>query len=308
MSVNSEERHLELMRLLLDVNNEEEMYLKLLDILLAVVEANKGRMDSDPIDDRFIRAEGLATKFFLHAASVLYLSRGTTIQDLPTMPLKFTDPGSIDVLVRAAYETYLVFHYVFSDPNDIEEQNLRYWTWKASGLAERQHYPLLEEQRKQNKQKLEREKAELRDLRKKLLSSVHFQRLRKEQQKKVLDYLDTGKGDWKLQTWRQIAESAGLTEMISLHFYRHLCGYAHSGFVSIFQIREALENKEQSRLMRVSINVIFIATANFIREYCELFPRTKPALSAYPNGEKIVDAWVKLGRMSDIESQAQSAG
>jgi len=296
MSATNEERHLEYMKLLFDVNNEQEMYLKLLDLMFTIVEANKGPMDSDPPDDRFKQAEGLATKFFLHAASVLYLSRGTGIPDLPTTPLRFTDPGSVDVLVRAAYETYLVFHYVFCDPKDIEQQNLRYWMWKASGLAERQHYPLSEEQRKESGQKHEQEKAQLRDLRKKVLANVHFERLSKGQQKKLLDYLDTGKGDWKLQNWRQIAESAGLSNMISSHFYQHLCGYAHSGFVSIFQIRESLENREQSRLMRASINVVFVATANFIREYCELFPRTKPALSGYPNGQKIVDSWVKLGK------------
>src|SRR3972149_10962802 len=118
------------------MSNEQE-YMDLLDLLYKVVEANRGPLDG--YDARFSDAEGLATKFFFHAASVLYLSRRTNIPDFPSAPLKFLDPASIDVLARAAFETFLAFHYVFVAPISSEEKDYRYWAWRAAGLAERQN-------------------------------------------------------------------------------------------------------------------------------------------------------------------------
>ncbi len=236
-------------------------------------------------------AEGLAEKFFCNGMSILYLSRGTRITDFPK--INFIDLASIDVLARAAYETYLIFHYIFYSPNDIKEQSFRYWVWRAAGLAERQHQPLEDEV---DKQKLVKEKGELKEIREKLISNAKFKELGTSQQKKILDYLDKGKGDWKLQNWREIAESAGIHKTLSSYYYQHLCGYAHSGFVSVMQIREWAKIGQKPQLFRASMNDINIATANLIREYCDLFPRSKSALHAEPGRTDIIDMWVQIGQ------------
>lgn len=112
-------------------------YIKLLEILGRVAEANKGVVAG--ADDRILDAEGLLLKFFWHAASALYLFRSTT---LPDIRASFFDSASINVLGRAALETFLVFHYVFTAPTSENEKDFRYVSWTLAGLLERQKFPV----------------------------------------------------------------------------------------------------------------------------------------------------------------------
>jgi len=265
---------------------DKQEYLKLLDLLYRVIEANKGPITGD--DDRYWYAEGLATKFFLHAASVLYLSRATNISDFPGTAVKFIDSASIDVLVRAAFEAFLTFHYVFFAPKTREEQDYRYWTYRVAGLAERQQLPVSTEE---HRRKLADGKRELDDLLNKLRSNPLFNGLQ------VL------KDKWRQKSWRDIAIDAGFSEMLASHMYRYLCGYAHSGSLSILQIKKSLLKKEQSQLIEVSMITIAIVTASLVSEYSELFPRAKSALLADPEGTDIVHLWVQLGRTLDDETK-----
>ena len=92
-------------------------HVKLLDLLARVIDANKGFTTSDISDgERLLDAHYLANKFIDHAFTVLYLSRGTKVQDIPSFKFSFIDSASIDVLTRAAMEAFLVFHYVFFSP------------------------------------------------------------------------------------------------------------------------------------------------------------------------------------------------
>lgn len=61
------------------------------------MEANKGVAAGD--DDRILDAEGLALKFFFHAASALYLYRSTS---LPEFGANFFDPMPSLFLTRKA--------------------------------------------------------------------------------------------------------------------------------------------------------------------------------------------------------------
>ncbi len=271
---------------------DKQEYLKLLDLLYRVIEANRGPITGD--DDRYWYAEGLATKFFLHAASVLYLSRETNISDFPSTAVKFIDSASIDVLARAAFETFLTFHYVFFAPKTRDEQDYRYWTYRVAGFAERQQLPVSTEEHRQT---LADEKRELDGLFNKLHSNPLFNGLSEKQKEQVL------KGKWRQKSWRDIATDAGFSEMLASHMYRHLSGYAHSGSLSILQIKESLLKKEQSQLIEASMITIAIVTASLVSEYSELFPRAKSALLADPEGTDIVQLWVQLGRTLDDETK-----
>ena len=104
---------------------EEKNYLLLLNLFYQAIEESKGIPTGR--DNRLLEAEALATKFFFHSASALYLSRGTNIKDFPSMEIGFFDPASIHILARAALETFLIFHYLFIAPENSEEQDFRYW-------------------------------------------------------------------------------------------------------------------------------------------------------------------------------------
>jgi hypothetical protein len=267
---------------------EELDFIKLLNLLFRVVEANRGPSTGD--DDRFWYAEGLATKFFFHAASILYLSRRTKLPDFPNAALEFPDSASIDVLTRAAFETFLTFHYVFFEPKTDDEKNYHYCAWKLAGLIERQNFPASYED---HKEKLKEEKKEVEVLSENLRANANFQQLKERQKRRVL------RGEWRLLTWREIGAKVGFSKILSSHMYKHLSGYTHSSWSSILQIKQSLREKEQALLISSSMSFMSIVSANFIREYCELFPRAKAALNADARESDMVDVWIQIGQRLD---------
>lgn len=269
----------------------------MLDILFKVIESNKGPPVG--VDDKLLYAESLAIKCFVHALSVLYLYRTTDIPDFPSAPLKFIDPASIFVLSRAAFEAFLTFHHVFIAPISIEDQNYRYWAYKGAGLIERQ---LFHPSKQEYQQKLAAEKKELGELHNKLDSNIIFQQLTVNQRARVL------KGEWrfcpgkgKKISWYEMATDAGLAKAISSHIYKYLSGYAHSGSISVLQTKQSLQNKEQSQLTGSSMIVINVTAANLIHGYCKLFPLARNMLNIYPKGNDIVEEWIRVGQLLDIE-------
>ena len=258
----------------------------MLDILYKAVSATRSQpnhTDTKPKD-----AEHLATKFLVHGVSALYLTRGTHVHDFPSLRLGFIDSASIDVVARSAFETFLVFHHIFIAPGEEAERQYRYLSWKVAGLAERQHITTTTQE---HQDKLTAEKRELHDLHNKLYSNVFFQlQVHEEQKDKVM------KGEWKLKSWREIAQNAGLTRVLSLDMYRYLCEYAHAGFLSAHEIEHALHKSEQPHLIEPAMITITIATANFIHGYCELFPIAKQSLTADTVGHEVVNKWIGIGR------------
>lgn len=101
---------------------EDQKYgLMLLDILGRVIGANKGTATESEW-----YAEGLANKFYDHAFFVLKISRGATSLALPSGTIAISGVSSLDVLLRAAFEAFLTFHYVFSIPETLEDKNFKY--------------------------------------------------------------------------------------------------------------------------------------------------------------------------------------
>lgn len=116
----------------MDIKQE---YVRLLDLLVRVLRANKGLSVSD--GESLLDAYGLAFKFFCHALTVFYLSRGTN-QELPSRKWHYVDFASIDVITRAALEAFLVFHYVFYASATAEEKDYRYLAYRAEGIDDKQ--------------------------------------------------------------------------------------------------------------------------------------------------------------------------
>lgn len=192
----------------------ESDYQGLLELLIDVTEANKGVAAGD--DDRVLDAEGLALKFVFHASSALYLYRSTS---LPELGASFFDPGSVNVVCRAALETFLVFHYVFVEPKSDQDRDCRYMAWVLAGCLERQGFPV---RSVEGRAVLEREARLVGSLSDRLKANTTFGGLPPGHQKKLL------KGEWRLRSWTEIGRSAGLHAINAKVFYSYLCGYAHA--------------------------------------------------------------------------------
>lgn len=266
---------------------EEQEYVKLLDVLYRVVQALEG----EPLDRdrRYYDVEGLATKFFMHAASALYLYRGTIITDrvLTSRGINFGDMASMYVLVRAAIETFLTFHYIFIAPSSDEERDFRYLSWKAAGFADRQRFPILSAR---GEKVLDDDRRLLDELHNQLQSNPVFQQLSSKEQTRIL------KGRWKRHSWKQIGRSTGLAGAYAETMYEILSGYAHSSSLSVLQIKQTDSREEQRKMMEAPIATVKIAMANVIDGYCTLFPKAKEALLADHEGKALTEIWLEVGR------------
>jgi len=257
-------------------------YIKLLKIFVRVVEANKGIGAGD--DDRILDAEGLAMKFFGHASAVFYLYQGTII---PNVVVNFFDTSSINILCRAALETFLVFHYVFVSPTSEDVKDFRYNSWVLAGLLERQTYPV---QSKNGKEMLQEEAKLIAPLKERINNNRHFKVLKRGQQKDLLE-----KGKWRLQSWKEIALDAKLSPMHAQAFYSYLCEYAHAGNLSVLQLRTARTIQSKQLLCAATINFVIISIANMIKSYCKLFPRYESSMQEDKNAVALVGDWIYLG-------------
>ena len=130
-----------------------------------------------------------------------------------------------------------------------------------------------------------------------LESNAVFQSLTAKQQERIF----SGKGKWRWNpscnkevSWHDIAIHAGFSNMLALHMYSHLSGYAHSSHTSVLQVSQALENKDVDMLVKPSMNTINILMANMIHEYCVLFPEAKVVLEQ-SGASEFVDMWISIG-------------
>jgi len=277
----------------------EEDCLRLLDILYRVAEATKG--ESTGPDGIFLGAYGLIFKVFAHAASALYLSRRTILNDFPSGEVNFVDPGSLHVVGRAALEAFLTLHYLYITPASDEERELRYLSWQIAGLMERQNYPILSSQVVERKAQ---DLSVIEEWRTKLSSNPLFNQLTAKQQEGVSSgqhkFLPLSlPGAWEIPSWRKLAESVGLAKFYAETGYSFLSGYAHSSSLSVLQMRQADSLTAQQQLVTGSIGILNIVLANAITCYCELFPKAKAALQSDPAAAQLVRVWVGVGK-SDL--------
>lgn len=264
---------------------EEQDYIKLLETLIKVAEANKGTALGE--DNRLLEAEGLCKKFIGHAASALYLFGGTTLSSVKVTDrgISFFDSGSINVLGRAALEAFLVFHYVFVEPQSDDEKNFGYYSWLLKSYLDRQKFP---SQSDEGKQQLIDEKKIIDTLRVQINNNIVFKQLDKDKKKKL-------KREWRLHSWKDIGVSAGLSEILANQFYGHLCAYAHSGCQSAQQVSNAETAETQKALCVATMKLIMIAMANMIKAYCQIFVKSNDVILNDEHTGKLIDRWVHIG-------------
>lgn len=250
-------------------------------LLVNVIEASKGTVAGS--DDRVLDAEGLALKFVGHASAAYYLYKGIA---LPEIEANFVDPSSVNVLGRAALETFLVFHHVFVAPASEEERDFRYMSWLLAGSLERQTLPV---QSPQGKEMLSTEAQLIPPLQAKLRDNSCFKALKPGQQKDVLE-----KGKWR-PPWTKLGLAAGLSSTHAEAFYSYLCEHAHAGNLGIIQIRNAHNLQDQRALCNATIGLLIISIANMVKAYCEVFPNSQAFLQQDQDGTTLARMWIEIG-------------
>ncbi|MDP8240929.1 MAG: DUF5677 domain-containing protein [Candidatus Hatepunaea meridiana] len=283
-------------------SEQEQDYLKLLNGLGEVLESTKGTQTG--IDYRVLDAEGLVVKVLYHCCSAFHLSKGTIY---PPLNQNFLEPASINVLIRAALESFLVFNYIFASSDDKDLIDLRYWAWKLSGLLEKQGIDPLTSK---GNETLAKECDDIEDLRKNIIHNSIFLKLTERQQQEIL--IDTDKwrisvkdseGNWKRPGWVDLAISSGLSESNSRDIYRYMCQYAHATSWCIEQIWMAQSNDDKERLIDGSLSSLLIIMACMIESYMKVFPKAKPVIEGDPELKRVIDIYLYVGSTDKSDYQ-----
>ena len=254
----------------------------LLGLFINLGESLKGHR---PRDRRLVDSEPLAAKVVYHASSILYLFRGTRLDDIPETSIDFVDHASMSVVARALLESVWAFHSVFVDPKTEDEFTFRFSGWMLAGLVERQEFPALTDF---GREQLEKDKQAIAYHRKELQATKAFARLSVRQRPKALN------GQlWRPQSLRATA-TAFLGGRFSASLYSWLSGYQHGDALSVIQMRATDDYEKQRHMTESSLLLVAISLSQMIKAYLRLWPQLELVTNRYPKIQSLVEMYCRF--------------
>jgi hypothetical protein len=250
---------------------DERSFVKVLKLYYNLIQSLNGYTAGDP---RVVQSHGLAEKLLHHAASAYWLSKGTRVPDMPDMAVDFHDHSSITLIARAALECYLMFYYIFLDPDSDDEFEFRYNAWMLAGLALREGYPF---PFPEHQAVVAAEKPLYESHRKAIKGTRRYRELKPNEQDRVRN----GKGP-RLDGWVQIARKAGFGPIYSKALYGYLSDYAHSGGLATLQVSQAQSREAQLAYVNSSLRMIMFVLCRMIDSWTERFPESAECLESDP--------------------------
>lgn len=232
-------------------------YAILLGMFVDIVEERK---DKNSFESWKYASEILSIKLFRHLVSLQSLMRISKVTH-KGRSINFIDNSSAKVVVRAAFETYLVFFYIYGCSDDLGR--FRHDIWHFAGLADRQKAHVTDKAYREQ-QRIEREIMD--SLESKIKNSKFFEGYTPKQQMQLL------KGNWRTdKDWSEIASDAGFHEKYFKMVYGYLCGYSHSSYISVLQIGQSRSIDDQSFLAKTVVNIALTIMAHYIFNFCNIF-------------------------------------
>lgn len=258
-------------------------YLQLMKLFFEVGDCMKGQK-LDGHSKWLYDTEVLASKLFNHIGTLHYLSQGTYLSLPGEKQRVYYDHSSISVVVRATFETFLTYFYLFCDPSSsLDERKFRHIIWKISGLVDRQKFSMV---RKENIPKLKAEKRVLANLIAQAESSSFFLALNEKSKQTVRE------GKWRYKkSWPDLSAIAGFNKTVFRDVYNYLCSYAHSGGLSALQIGQAINISDQRSLTTISCQYGLILMSHFIFSFSDLFPKAKKIIDKNEETKKLAIKW-----------------
>ncbi len=264
---------------------QEAAYSILLNLFFELVESQAGkgfRLGQEWLND----AKILAKKLYQHLVSMEIIAKGATVERDGITKTFFVDHASVKVVVRAAFETYLVFFHLYGNTDHLVSE-FRHKMWRIGGLADRQKVHASSKRWREVKRS---EKKQLEKLREEIKSSLHFRTYTERQRKKILE------GNWRIgNSWADLGISAGFHEKYFKNIYGYLCGYSHSSYISIMQVGQAESIEDQRMLTKAFLGVGVVLMAHFAFSYSNIFRASKTVLHANPLATRVAKKW-KFGQ------------
>lgn len=234
----------------------------------------------------------MVIKAYCHLQSIAVLA-GNAGDHKPTSAAH-VDHGSIAVIARAAYETYVLFSFIFLD-DDHELRQFRHRVWRLSGLMSRAKLNRPPGLPLERMKQLERETDEIARLRPIIEDSPFFSMLDKQAQKNVRQ----GDGVRLGKALIDLAEQAGLPRKYVADMYNHFCNYSHASAISAFQLSETLNDGTSPIMARVTVGFCCILLTQMILAYATFFDEVDIVVVADSELVELLALWKGLGEAFD---------
>lgn len=270
---------------------------RLMAVMIAQVDSNAGKR-TNAGSDHLGHAHVLSIKLFRHIVTMYNTVAGCELERSDMSSTRYYDFSSVFVLIRAAFETHLVLHYIFS-PDDPDLCLFRYKAWQFGGLKERLKLTATYDD---TKEKLRITRLQHDALLIELESSSYYAAWGKYKRDKL-----SKEGSWNEGLgWNQLAELAGFCSTYFRDIYRYTCSHAHSDFVSVMQITDADTLEAQKGLATTGVGMANMVLAHHIRLFGRIFPESVAAYQGDAVAVSVVDKWyIRAEDMASIRPPAE---
>jgi len=259
----------------------EEEFEKLLGLVVRLVESTDGK-DIPPDEEWHEYSNAFAVKLVHHLGTAYYLAKGTNLI-LEDKLHQYVDHSSFKVIIRSIIETYLAFYFIIIAPPTNAEKQFRFKIWQLGGWLERQNSPVITAE---GKFKLLSEKAFVEQVLTDVTSDPLYKKLNQDLKKKARE------GEWRLgMGWARLAAIADINPNYFRAVYRYLCGYAHSGHLSLFQIKQTESLENQADHIKHVDGIAVMIMSHFCFAYSGLYPEAEVVLEADPEVKFIADVF-----------------
>lgn len=197
-------------------------------------------------------------------------------------PSHYIDFSSVQIVTRAAIETFLTFAYVFCQDDPTRSQ-FRCEMWQLSGLADRAKLlPASVESEKI----LAGERAQMEELRLSIAQSPHLAAYSEKQARRILA------GGWsQLRDWGELAVDAGIHTRYFEQTYNHLSGFSHSSYISAMQIAQARDIPTQLHMAQACLQMSLFYTAHFVANFSKISSTAALFIGGNEHAKRLLNTW-----------------
>jgi hypothetical protein len=227
-------------------------------------------------------AQVLSVKLYRHIASAQLVSQKTTFRIGKTQSTTHVDHSSVAIIVRAAIETFLAFHYIFTS-KDVNTVIFRHNVWKHAGLIDRSK---ILASTKESKRVIQDEAILIEELKNEIITSGHYHDCNRDAKKAILS------GEWKPKGgWYTIIKQTEIHPRYFNDIYSHTSGHSHTSYISAIQIRDAWQINDQQMLADSIRQTLRLILSHFVFLYSELFPESRQVLECSPKLFELAETW-----------------
>lgn len=227
-------------------------------------------------------SETLFYKFAFHGFTLHQIFSGLNLSSVyykdEVNGKSMIDISSARAIFRSQFEAFLMYHYIYVNPVDDDQKELRYNAWIYSSLLQRQEFPSKTEFGKKQKAK---DKIELNKMKQTISKLKSFQSLSPKQQQRLIDI-----GSSKLFShWSTILKETGFSEDNPFYtIYSILSMYAHSEGLSIIQLKPQADSyKNIIAQANIDLHQSKLLVCLMIQSIMNLYPVIKKKYDTLPD-------------------------